>query len=36
MKKRSFYDTNHLYGRIFTLAAILLILAVPFIMAIVL
>ena len=36
MKKRSFYDTNHLYGRIFTLAAILLILAVPVIMAIVL
>lgn len=35
-KQRSFYDTNHLYGRIFTLAAILLILAVPVIMAIVL
>ena len=35
-KIRSFYDTNHLYGRIFTVAAILLILAVPAIMAIVL
>ena len=35
-KNRSFYDTNHFYGRLFTLAAIILILAVPVIMAIVL
>ena len=35
-KNRSFYDTNHFYGRLFTVAAIILILAVPVIMAIVL
>ena len=35
-KNRSFYDTNHFYGRLFTVVAIILILAVPVIMAIVL
>lgn len=36
MKKRSFSDTNHFIGRVFTAAAIGIILAVPIIMAIVL
>lgn len=36
MKKRSFSDTNHFIGRVFTAAAIGIILAVPVIMAIVL